>query len=192
MSEEQNETKAIKSKSRTAKLVNDTLGGTKKGLKIGLALGLGAGLFFAGAGLLFFGVGVTAAVTAVAVSTVNTAIIGTAVGAAYGALKGLFTATRPKGDMGLDNDKGARDGIAQDEPQRGQSAAPQLPSNEPVFAQEAAAPAPAAHGQSSQAELQQLRQLTEQLNASRAQPADWQARVNRERAAATQGGPAIG
>lgn len=191
MAEEQNDTKPIKSKSRTAKLVNETLAGTKKGLKIGLALGLGAGLFFAGAGLLFFGATLAGAATALVVATVNTAVIGTAVGAAYGALKGLFTPPRPKGDMGLDNAKGARDGGAVDEPQRGQSVAPELPSNEPVFANEAPAPAPAAHNQSSQADIQQLRQMTEQLNASRAQPADWQARVNRERAAPAQG-PAIG
>lgn len=191
--------KTIKTKSRTAKLTNETLQGTKRGLKIGLAVGLGAGLFFAGAGVLFFGVGVGAAVTALAVSTVNTALIGTAVGAAYGALKGLFTSPRPKGDMGIDgNVKGSTAGLGLDEPQRSQSVSPELPDNKPVFANEAPAAAQAhgqtseAHGQSSQADIQQLRQLTDQLNASRTQPADWQARVNRERTAVSQSGPAIG
>lgn len=162
----------IKSKSKLGHMAQKFGHGTLRGLKLGIGVGVGMGIFFAAASMLFFGASLGVAVAGLLTVAVNTAVLGTALGAASGALKGIFTKARP-------NVPGAH---GEEKPQQVQAS--------PALAPQVA-PQPVLPTQPSQSELQAL---TAQLNAAQQpgqseQAANWQQRVaqNRPLAGTLQG-----
>lgn len=165
----------INSKSKLGHIGQKLAGGTLKGLKYGAGIGLGMGVFFVATSIIFFGAPLSLGFIAAGLLSVtaNTAAIGTALGAAGGLLKGVFSKARP-------NMPDAHGEVVT--PESPQVDSPAIAPQQPALAPQVAA---APQQQPSASELQQLTAQLNNTQQTNSPPAGgWQEQVARSRSLA--------